>query len=113
MVVEYNNQVRQLPVLVLNGSGPNLFGRNWLEKICLNWTSIKRLARPNLEEVLNKYDDLFTDELGKLNGVTAKIYVDPSTKPIFCKARSVEGSKDKELLNPYNIQNGQPQWYQL
>jgi predicted aspartyl protease len=89
VVVEYNNQVRQLPVLVLNGSGPNLIGRNWLEKICLNWTSIKRLARPNLEEVLNKYDDLFTDELGKLNGVTAKIYVDPSTKPIFCKARSV------------------------
>ena len=38
---------------------------------------------------MNKYDDLFTDELGKLNGVTAKTYVDPTTKPIFCKARSV------------------------
>ncbi|CAB4025111.1 Hypothetical predicted protein [Paramuricea clavata] len=89
VVVEYNNQVSRLPLLVLKGNGPNLIGRNWLENICLNWTSIKRLAKPNLEEVLNKYDDLFTDELGKLNGVTAKIYVDPSTKPIFCKARSV------------------------
>ena len=89
VVVEYNNQVNRLPVLVLKGNGPNLIGRNWLQNICLNWKSIKRLAKPNLEEVLNKYDDLFTDELGKLNGVTAKIYVDPSTKPIFCKARSV------------------------
>ena len=87
--VKYNSQVNRLPVLVLKGNGPNLIGRNWLENICLNWKSIKRLAKPNLEEVLNKYDDLFTDELGKLNGVTAKIYVDPSTKPIFCKARSV------------------------
>ena len=89
MVIEYNNQVNHLPLLVLKGNGPNLIGRNWLENICLNWKSIKRLAKLNLEEVLSKYDDLFTDELGKMNGVTAKIYVDPSTKPIFCRARSV------------------------
>ena len=89
VVIEYNNQVNHLPLLVLKGNGPNLIGRNWLENICLNWKSIKRLAKLNLEEVLSKYDDLFTDELGKMNGVTAKIYVDPSTKPIFCRARSV------------------------
>ena len=76
-------------LLVLKGNGPNLMGRNWLENICLNWASLKRLGKPNLEEVLDKYDDLFTDDLGKLNGVTAKIYVDPTTKPIFCKDRSV------------------------
>ena len=89
VVVQYNNQVNRLPVLVLKGNGPNLIGRNWLENICLNWESIKRLAKPNIDNVLNKYDDLFTEELGELKGVTAKIYVDPSTKPIFCKARSV------------------------
>ena len=89
VVVEYNNQVSRLPVLVLKANGPNLMGRNWLENICLNCASLKRLGKPNLQEVLNKYDDLFTDELGKLNGVTAKIYIDLTTKPIFCKAWSV------------------------
>ena len=120
VVVEYNNQVSRLPVLVLKANGPNLMGRNWLENICLNWASLKQLGKPNLEEVLNKYDDLFTDELGKLNGVTAKIYVDPTTKPIFCKAWSVphtmkpkmESSKDKAQLKVCSIQNGQCQWYQ-
>ena len=58
----------------------------WLVEIGLKtFAWIGKVAKLNLEEVLRKYNDLFTDELG----VTAKIYVDPLTKPIFCKARSV------------------------
>ena len=126
MVVQYSNQINRLPVLVLEGNGPNLIGRNWLENICLNWESIKRLAKPNVDDVLNKYEDLFTEELGKLKGATAKIYVDPSTKPIFCKARSVPymmkpkiekeldriDLKNKEQSKPYSIPNGQHPWSQ-
>ena len=63
VVVEHDNQIHCLPLLVLKGNGPNLIGRNWQENICLNWKSIKRLAKPNLEDVLSKYDDLFTDDI--------------------------------------------------
>ena len=45
------------------------------------------LSKPTSDDVLSMYGDLLKNELAKLNGVTAKIYVDPSTKPIFGKAR--------------------------
>ena len=32
---------------------------------------------------------MFCEELGTLQGFEAKIYVDPTDKPVFCKAHSV------------------------
>ena len=39
--------------------------------------------------VLDKYNLVFEKGLGKLKGTTAKIHIDPQTKPIFCKACQV------------------------
>ncbi|KAK3774845.1 hypothetical protein RRG08_057493 [Elysia crispata] len=38
--VDHNGQQQRLPLLVVKGNGPPLMGRNWLEKIQLDWTSI-------------------------------------------------------------------------
>ena len=38
--VKYGRQQNQLPVCVVKGNGPSLLGRNWLQKITLNWKSI-------------------------------------------------------------------------
>ena len=35
--VEYNNQLRTLSLLVVEGDGSNLLGHNWLRHIKLNW----------------------------------------------------------------------------
>ena len=37
VLVKYGNQETTLPLLVVKGEGPSLLGRNWLEKIQLNW----------------------------------------------------------------------------
>ena len=37
VTVHYSEQVVTLPLFVLQGSGPSLFGRNWVEQIRLNW----------------------------------------------------------------------------
>lgn len=87
--VEYDNETNRLPLLVLSGKGPNLVGRNWLETIRLDWKGIRHLARPSLENILSQYEHLFKEELGTLKGTKAKNYADPSTKPVFCRARSV------------------------
>ncbi len=42
-----------------------------------------------LEEILRRHPAVIKDELGTLKGYKAKIYVDPSVRPRFCKARSV------------------------
>ena len=38
--VIYEKQKNHLPALVVRSKGPNLFGRNWMEAIKLNWNSI-------------------------------------------------------------------------
>ena len=45
--VEHNFQSATLPVIVVEGDGPNLFGQNWLEIIRLNWPHICNIT-PNL-----------------------------------------------------------------
>ena len=53
--VEYGKQKQQLPLIVVSGNGPSLFGRNWLKGIELDWGSIKNVKTP-LEGVLEEYE---------------------------------------------------------
>ena len=88
--VTVNNQTEELPLLVVDGDGPSLLGRDWMKKIRLDWPSIHLVqATSELERLLTRYSDVFREELGCLQGVKAKIYVDAQANPKFCKARSV------------------------
>ena len=40
--VNYNGQNVTLPLQIVEGSGPSLFGRNWLRTVKLDWGSIKK-----------------------------------------------------------------------
>ena len=42
-----------------------------------------------LNKLLNRYNEIFNDEPGTIQGVKAKIHVKDGSKPKFCKARSV------------------------
>ena len=52
----------------MEGSGPALFGRNWLRTVKLDWGSIKKVTT-DLESVISEHKEVFKDELGTLNGV--------------------------------------------
>ena len=41
--VSYQGQKKNLPLLVVEGSGPSLLGRNWLYSLCLNWRELNIL----------------------------------------------------------------------
>ena len=86
--VEYEGQRASLPLIVVDGHGPSLFGRNWLSKIRLNWMSIKQVST-ELEHLLRKYGDVFNNELGTLNGIKATLVVRENATPKFFKPRSV------------------------
>ena len=38
--VQYKDQKARLQLVVATGQGPSLLGRDWLSKICLNWTEL-------------------------------------------------------------------------
>ena len=60
--VKCEGQQYSLPLLVVDGDGPSLFGRNWLSSITLDWKSIKHLST-GLDSLLQKYKEIFKDEL--------------------------------------------------
>ena len=103
--VSYENKIyNRLPLYVIKGSGVNLLGRNWMTLMRLNWENIfEKLQGHNpdkekvncvniqkeLEAVTNKYPNVFSEKLGTIKGVQAKINVIPNSKPKFMKARTV------------------------
>ena len=88
VIVHYNEQTVSLPLIVLKDSGPNLFGRNWLEQIRLNWPQLCTVKSSSaLQDVLDQHEAVFRDELGKLTGTQVSIEIDSDTQPRFFKPR--------------------------
>lgn len=91
--VKYGSQEETLPLQIAKGDKPSLFGRNWLEKIRLDWQSIfsvtQKRETDNLEDLLSKHARLFDKSIGTIQDFTAQIRVKPEAQPIFCKARPV------------------------
>ena len=93
VTVCYNTQLVKLPLLIVKGEGPSLFGHNWLSKIKLDWCAINQVTSQVYSQVykkvVDKYPEVHEDELGTLRGTTAKIYVDSQATPKFFKPCSV------------------------
>lgn len=53
--VKYKGQVARLPLIVVEGNGHSLLGRNWLEHIVLDWRDICHISTTPLQVVLGKH----------------------------------------------------------
>ena len=51
--VGYKSQSRTLPIVVVQGHGPSLFVKNWLEKIKIDWNSIQLVQEESLTPLIN------------------------------------------------------------
>ena len=97
-------QEKKLKLYVVEQEGPTLFGRNWLEQIQLDWKAIRWASAESHEDVkplIDKYNNVFSDELGAITGFEAHLEVKPQATPVFCKARpipfSLKPQVDQEL----------------
>ena len=63
--ITYKKQQYHLPLVIVEGNGPPLFGRNWLQQITLDWKEIS-MVMTNLDALLQRYHSLFKDELGTM-----------------------------------------------
>ena len=104
MNVKYEGQPSQkLILVVVEGTGPPLLGRNWLQHLKLNWSLIKgvQAGGGSLASVLDRFQDVFADGLGTVTSVKATLSVNPDTCPKFCKARPVplalKGAVEQEV----------------
>ena len=98
VMVEHNGQQMTLPLIVMEGQGPPLLGRNWLSVLKLDWQHIFRVeSNRSLQDVLTRCNEVFNEGLGTVLGVKAKIHVSPEATPIFHKARSVPYSLKSKI----------------
>ena len=87
--VQYKSQSVILPILVLEGEGPDLFGRNWLKHIRIEWQSMHQVEEDKLHTMWARHKKIFQEGLGKVKDFKAKIHVKADATPKFCKARPV------------------------
>ena len=98
--VKYKQQEGNLPLVVVEGDGPSLLGQGWREEICPDWRDIKNSRKARkvhqvkttenpLQQMLNKHEEVFKEELGTLKGTKATIHVKHDAPPRFFRPRSV------------------------
>ena len=89
--VTHGNQLKELPLVIVQGQGPTLLGRNWLKVLKLDWQTIKSLNVGTGQDQVNllkqEYKHLFKGSLGKLKGVVVDLEVKEGAKPKFFKPR--------------------------
>lgn len=91
VTVKYKGQTTKVPLLIVGSSGPALLGRNWLDKLVLDWKAICSVSTggDTLQSLLDSHADVFSEGLGTLKGFHAAIRIDPKAQPRFCKPRVV------------------------
>ena len=102
VTAQYEGQAAQLELIVVAGDGPSLFGRDWLQVITLDWASLHMVRQSqSVQEILDKHAEAFKEELGLVKEATAKIHVNPTAKPKFCRPRTLpyalRGKVEQEL----------------
>ena len=77
------------PLYVIAGDGVNLLGRNWLSEVKLDWTILFNCCKEKinnipktddisekLENLVKNYSEMFSNELGTIKGVKAKVNIE-------------------------------------
>ena len=71
---------------MIKGNKSALLGLN---KIRLNWSEIEQVRKPYMYQLLDKYNEVFSEELGTMKGQKATIAINPDATPHYHKARTV------------------------
>ena len=89
----------QLPIVVTKGNGPVLLGRNWLNRVRLNWRRIfetnaigavsARTGHSQLDKELDNAREVFDSKLGLMKDFQVDIKLKQDAVPKFYRARPV------------------------
>ena len=99
VTVKYGQQShRNLKLLVIQGSGPCLMGRDWLKVVRLDWRTVAKVTSSvptsanlssHITALQDRYQEVFSETLGTISPFQAKLSVTKDAKPKFFKPRPV------------------------
>lgn len=81
-------------LIVVEGDGPNLVGRDWLRRFRLDWHRIQNVQvsdslNRGLDILLTRFVEVFVKSKGPILPYVAKLQLKGPSKPVFCRPRSV------------------------
>jgi len=90
--VKYQQTTHFLSLFVVQGNGPSLLGRSWLQHICLDWKSLGvatvQQVPSQTDALRRKYADVFHGE-GIIRPFNASLHLNRHAVPWFHRPRSV------------------------
>lgn len=90
VLVKHNGQNKVFPLVITEGEGPSLMGRNWLGQLRINWKGVFRIQdKDTLVAVLDRHQEVFKNELGTITCAKACLHINPQVPPIFHSPRPV------------------------
>ncbi len=90
--VHYGHQDLHLTLIIVDKCGPTLLGRDWLQHLKIDWPSLCQInvdTPSELKSLIDSHSALFSEGLGQIKGVQAKLYLKEASKPQFFRARQV------------------------
>ena len=100
--VQHQQQSIELPVIVLEGSGPYLLGQDWLAHIRLDWQAMfSTHLDESLSNLIKRHESVFQAGLGTIKDLKATLQCKPEVSPRFFKYCSIphamRAAVEKEL----------------
>ncbi|XP_058023862.1 uncharacterized protein K02A2.6-like, partial [Ahaetulla prasina] len=87
--VEYGPHKKTLPITIVEGNLPSLLGLDWFRALGMGVTGIYRNDFNLKDTLMDEFEDVFKDCLGKYKGTPISFNLDPQVAPIRLKARRV------------------------
>ncbi|XP_065190667.1 uncharacterized protein K02A2.6-like [Sycon ciliatum] len=89
----YDGRTTPLPLLIVEGEGATLLGRNWLPHVRLDWSSVFGVDEPtdgpDLERIVADNATLFDGHVGELRTGASTLHLKEDARPVFRRPYSV------------------------
>lgn len=109
VMVKSHGKSFQLPMYVVESNRSPLLGREWLQKLKIDWNKFiyncnsitPVVMKTTKESFMQKYPSVFDKSIGKIEGIQAHLTLKENAKPVFIKNRtmpfSLRDPVEKEL----------------
>ncbi|KMQ89943.1 reverse transcriptase family protein [Lasius niger] len=88
--VEYNKKKKYLSLIISEGGGCDILGRDWFEELGISVQGVFGIdGRNNSMKIYELFPTVFGGELGQFKGEPIKLELNEGTTPIFLKHRQV------------------------
>ncbi|KFD58262.1 hypothetical protein M513_01025 [Trichuris suis] len=87
--VRFNGRKCRLPLLIVNGFGASLLGRDWFQALGISVVGIHQVCHGHADSVLSRYPAVFDEDMNAYKGPLVSIEVEKDVTPKFLRCRSV------------------------